>query len=1231
MKAAPAFLPLFVFSLFFPFAGAWFSEYSYRLPVEYPSTWYMLLMPQKCSGFEDTQLVFPKGIEEKAFSKALAEALEAKKALERASFAAEWQKNFFGGPAGQVFHNWLSVECFAHGAEALRRAAAGAVEGLTGVDSVLKELDEMVGDAPGTSGAAVVLEARAEAKAVEEKTSGEKGVGPRLVRAAGVVEGIWNGFRKGSVDSWGLVEGVRELVGEDGLVAEEIVFARKARKAMQELRDEYDGLREEWAMKGLGVKTEWEQLEADRLWVVGETSLFFDEWSEVLGEEFGVGSFRESIGKIKKLREEAEKLFDLAGGKMQARKRGYFSETVRLLREAVGKLGDAGMEMNSLEARSRALEEKAKQKMLEAFAEAEGAAEAARLSNPRASAKAMESLEREEKRIRAMNSAALGDRINFFVKEIRVLEDIAVEAKGIESVEEERARAVEKIDAVKKMLEAAGGDGIEVEYERDRLKAVEYSVLRAGSGEESAEVFSVLEDKLAEISEGVLAAALEKYGALLDGYWERVKKIQSLLAPEERLRVEGVEKFFPAGALDVRTALGSLAETRRVLEGILSRVEANAPTLLKKHLEDGMIFSESIGLARPGEKTEVVVDFRTKNELPIGYSGEIALSAPVLPPDFIVLEKSSGVKVSGGTVYLTGAEEGTDYWFKGKYYEKIAEVDKETESTVSASEGEAVKMLEIVFSSTREAKTVVERFFDFPARFSVSSDRVFSWSWEASAQESRVVVVVDAEKGSNRVVISYSVDEPIEVMEEVVAGQGNNSISFRLSFLNKYVDLDNVVLHYANELACAEKIDLRGLDGKAGYQNGFLTAEFRVPWFQKRETKAAEIVVSCSSLEAAAAQKLASIESIVAALNASPQFPVLLGELEKARRAFEERNYAAALAVLSGLEEKIIDAAEETESRAGEEAENLRLAGEELFEKNMVPDAARAVIALADEALGFAGEGREEAAWKKVSEAKKVFVKKAEELVAEIKKLGGEITELEALAALGKWIEFFEKARAELAAADEREKESQKALEEKKALLSDYERQRSDADKSMEAFSTAFWVPDDDAGAGGARKKSLLFKEGERLVEKMDKALKKLDSAWTAGQSDALERFSTEFIQANMNDLEAAKKGVEEIIAQMRDRAEDEILAAGERQKQFGSQDTLKTLEEAEQAFGENKFFYSHFLASLVEKKLSPMTGETTAGGAEGLYWFLGAFGLAALGGLAYFFSTRKEKELKEL
>ncbi|MCX6767959.1 MAG: hypothetical protein NTY90_04515 [Candidatus Micrarchaeota archaeon] len=1225
---------LAVVLLFSSFSGAWFAEFSYRLPPEYPDTWYLYLLPQSCSAFEGAKIIFPKGVEEKEFSGALAEGIEANKWLAEAGKSAWWQRNFLGGDlvSRRYFYGQMSAECFAAGAEALRHAVAAAQAGLGGVDSVLKELDGLVGDGTGTSAAAVMAEAREAALLVEEKTGGEKGVGPRLVRAAGALDGVWAGFSNRTVGSGGVIAVINELAGENSLLGEEIVLARKANKAVGELVDEYAALKEDWARKSLEVKIRWGEVDAMRLWAVGETSMFFDEWTEVVGSEYGVGSFRESIGKISAAREEADRLSSLAGDKMQAKKRGYYSDAMRLLQEAAGRLDDAVAETVLLADRSAALDGKAEQKTKTAFIEAEAAADAAELSNPRASAKAREMLGAEEKKIREMNSAARGDRINFFIKEIRALGEIGKQAGGIEAVEEEKARAVEKINRVKEMVSEAEGDGLETGYESERLRAIEYAVLKAGADEESAQVLSVLGKDLDGISDGVVADAVEKYGALLEGYWERVKKMDSLLTADERLRVAGVEKFFPGGALDARAAIGSLAETRRLLEGILSRAEANAPQALKRHLEEGMAFSESVGLVRLGEKTEITAEFAARNELPLEYGGEIALSAPVLPADFVADEKSGAVRVAGGTVYVSGVAEGAEYSFKGRYYETVAETEKETEATERATEREAVKRIEIVFSSTREAKVLVEKEFGFPARFSVSSDRVFSWDSEANGGGSRVAAVVNAAKGENKVVVRYSIDEPFEASEETLGG--NNSLSFRVVFRNRYVDLDGVELRYAREIACGERVAVSGLEGSARYGNGFVSAEFRVPWFQKGDEKSAEITVSCASLEAAAAAKIASVEKMMAALNDSVLFQILAGDLVAARNAFAGKDFARAIAIGDGIEEKITATGKGAGGAVEAEANKLAAACGELVQKGLAVDSAQAAIALANEALGLAGEGDDAGAWKKISDARAVLEKRASETVDDARKQGakaGELAELAGFAALGKWAEFFGKAGEVTAriAADAAVLEKEAA--DKKALFADYDKQREAVAAAAAAFATAFWVPE-DGGAAAARKKSLLYVEGGKRADAAQKATGKLDSAWAAMESGEFNKYSTAFIQSTIADLEAARSGLEETAGEMGDRAGEELKLAGEKQKQFGSPDTGKTLAEAEDALGENKFFYSYFLASGMERTVLGMTGEAAAAGAgDGFYWLLGAFGLAALAGLVYVFSVRKGKELKEL
>jgi hypothetical protein len=682
--------------------------------------------------------------------------------------------------------------------------------------------------------------------------------------------------------------------------------------------------------------------------------------------------------------------------------------------------------------------------------------------------------------------------------------------------------------------------------------------------------------------------ALDKYGPMLEDYWARAKKLAPILAADERMKLGQLERLFPDGELDIRAALGSLDSTRAALEKILSRVEADAPTILKKHLEEGAAFSETVGLVRLNENARVDVVFSAKNELPLGYGGEIALSSARLPSDFVVAESTGGAKVSGGLIRVSGVAEGSEYLLRGSYLEKTAEMASETETTESASERLAVKKIEAAFSSKRDAKVLVGRDFGFPARFSVSSDRLFSWSSSQSAGGSILSAVVDAKKGENRLTVRYSVDDPVGVREEATAV--NNSVLFRVFFFNRFADLNGARLHFLREITCAEKVVIVGLDGTSSYGNGILQAEFPVQWFQKGETKTAEVRVSCASLDAAAA---AAAQALPASLNYS-------------------------------------------QGSSAEEANKLKGAALDLLEKGLEPLAARDALRLADEALALSGSGDEAGAWKKVSEARGVLEKAADDAIGVIGKRGGKTAGLEALAALGKWAEFFGEANKTGAGLDAEESAVATELEGKKVLLSDYEKQRADAQGVVDGFSLAFWVPD-EGGAVTARKKSLSFKEGEALVVKVEKAMKTLDGVWASSQSGGLEKYPQEFIGAGMGDLERAKDGLAEIVAQAKERAESELATAGERQKQFGTTETQKALDDAEEALAEGKFFYAQFVAAGTQEKFFAMTGEAVAagggfgGGGNGWYWLLGAFGLAALAGLAYVFSARKGKELKEL
>ncbi len=1262
-----------------------FSEYSFLYETPSASSWQYLFYAKSCEGFLK-QAFEPPAIlvQSKEYAPALAAVLAARDALREATVFASLQKlsvDWFN----YIYYNWFSYLCFSRGVSALASAEAAVTASFAPLDESIASLEfasssEYTGKAGG-----VLSELREAFEDVRARRSEGNGFGKKFIASVNLVNRVLNAFAFASASSSDLLNSVDSLVGRESFLKESIALRERVVEALESLYAENYALERDFNARLTAAKRVLKEASDEKLYLVGTGAFQLVGAGSVLTSEYKVASFEEELEDALALVEDAQALERDASAALARKRRGFLAESILLLREAVSKTVNAKQSLDGIMEKSVFLENALRERVLREQQNLRSAIDAIRASNPYAAARAEAFLEKD---YAALTQAirTRGERIAFFLSEATELIELQKTALSSQaSVTQEKQALSGEIASLKRLIADAEKDELELDYEKQRLAAIEAAVKQLGDDAQSAESLAVLKKDLQELREGVIAQAVEKYSLVLTDYFARVKTFEQLLSQKEQLEFVGINKFFDAfGQPRVAESIGSLKSVKNSLEKLVASIELSLPALLKKSLEENARVTMEFAQVELDKPTRVVLRAEFANVLPYSYDKQLILQTKELK-DFLadfenvkVLKKSFGLSVSREGILLNKLDEEGEYFVELEKNVIIAEKTGVTEQTISASESHAVKRESVFFNLHSQLPArlfvLVKRSLAFPAELTRVDSNTVEARAEREASGTTVTLLVSADSSQNKAGFEYEVRNPITVTRSVKAS--GNSIELNYSFASSYagLSLDSVELNVFETLNCSVKkiFIITAMPYKTSQENGFLAINFKSRGISQYSSETALLRIECDSLEQAARAKLEELRRLLAQLEiAAEDKTTIEAKLSTAETAINKENYTDAMRLLLEAEDLIRVAQEKMleKQQLAREAElalnssillttQLRNASTTLLAKGNVAQA-NSLLEIVKEAEAIIARGRQliaagdyatalselNALNTRLSTALEDYART--ELERLLKECGDadksseaseacsaqareELRKAAGLIAANAFLDAFDSlSQAEkLLTQSASEFEGERTA--KRNLMQSYPQFKQSVQDALAAFDDAFSVPQELVGE---RRKSLLFQEGSIAKTKAERLLKKLGDAWTTFETgdEAFGKYSLAFLNESLDSLAALRDVLEEKTTAIKLDAERELSTARARVKQFGNDVTRQALERAENAFAENNFFTAFAIASEVNRALVGVPSASVAEEqVETWKLVLAIAGLAILFALAYFIVLRDKTPKKK-
>ncbi len=1245
-----------------------------------------------CAGFTQQELTLPAALSEtKDFAKTADYARQAQLAMDSAASYGRLQKVLgnavlYGG-SGLAVYAYSSFRCFEDGVRALSLADDAGREALRAAGANAEALQKMAGDDYYGAAAGALREVKEVGVDVNSGATEGAAFGKWVNRAANENEAAWKQIAAGTASSATVFAAVKLLINENQFLGEALAFNSRVTAAVASLESEVASLEREESDAEWRERNALETLDGEKLWLVGENAFQLVGSGATLSSQYALASFEDDLNFLREGIAEAQREQKQCSSGRSAKALHWASDCVKLLRDAAARLDAAALTARGVDSRSRELEARLRERVLDEQEKTRAAIDAVRDANPFAAAAAADSLEKNYDSL-AQALETRGERISFYLREITLLRDLQSAAQASPFAREEKTALLARLTNFKKMISRAEADGLDVEFEKRESAAVEAAVQKLDESAKSTASLIVLKENVARLEEGVLAQATAHYSEVLTLEREKIAGVYQALTEKQKVLFDSYERFFDAfDNLRVREALGSLKKTREDYDSLLEYAELRLPELLKKNLEDGATVFSRVSDARLGAKALVRTRVELENRLPFSYDLQLLISIPEIAGalqahDYSVVLKSVEVEASPNGLYLSSVAENGKYFFEFERDEQLTRETARSDETVYATRTKAVKRSTIRFDASRDALVVVPLSLPFLASLSgVSSLRnIVETVQSSSAVGSSFAAVIEALDGTNSVEFEYEIDSPVSVSETrsfgSASGAGSGAQRFDLTFVS-IATLENVALDFHAQTGCSPKsvvIDDSGssLDGEYKILGDSVAVSFKAKAMQVGMPYAAAVVVTCDSLETAYREKLASIQQLASKAELSLQMRLQAQDsIRAAQQTADGGDYGKALDKLYDAEAVIVA---EQERGASETAARADYAAKEASVSTLISEAETASIALA--AKGFAKESAEAAA---AAQSARSFVAAARSLAgngnaaqalnklalaedelrskssnaarAEIAALSalcavapndcgaGAWSALElasALAAAGDFVGAFSalgEARTSVeAAASSRES----GFEAKKSLISNYAELRDSFDSASQAFNDAFDVPDDYQRE---RSRSLDYQEGVLAQKDGLKRSTALAAVWTALETNDSKKFSgysVAFVNDSAAKLSEDALTLREKTSLIKANAESALAGAEARQKQFGDETTHNAIDVASGAFDAGNFFTAWVVADAVNAGFSGFGAGNTAAVASGQgildaggdsgRWFLGLVGVVVLAALVYFLVLKQNR-----
>jgi len=869
------------------------SEYAYLLEEKNPSTSFLYVFPSSCTGFTQAIGLSSRARQNQEFAEAVDWALKAREESELASVTAFFYDNVRLVDWGSQFlyQRWLSEKCFRHGSQALYYSVRSAKAGLKALDENVALLEKMTD--PSYEGAAGGIKAalREASSFIEERDASGNSIGNYFERGRAATHSAWEGFDFKAPAANAVRGAAALLVDADSLLEREVLLNDVVKSAVASLEEEFAvytaTVKERRESADSGLK----RLEAEELSVVSNDAFLAVGGASTAMTGLDFDSFAEDLRLTRRAYEDALLYEQSAKSFWAGKGSGYASKAINKLLESLQLLDKSIQRADASLERGVELERRIRERLNEEKAVVRALAENAEAYASATAVARLDALEEQQKTL-----ASLGQKINYYLRQLNEVARIKAFLSS-DSLEEEKAGLKARLLEAREIVALAEKDGLGAEWAKQALNRVEVALPSAG-----ADALFVLADDVEKAVESIYAEALEKYGALLGGYYSHLNALRNALPDEQRAEVVSASAFFDGEQLNVERALGSLKELRKSLEGVESFVVVETPNLLRAHLTENLEIVESVDEpVTVGRETLVTTTISTKNDLPLSYDSILAI-----PVDAAGSLVEGNARFENKKLYLDSV------WGEGASYYAVLERIAVVEQLVSSSRSQVfADQNGALFEETHSIDSEV-------AAWSVLLlDRDYAFEvLDAPANES--AVAFRAEKGINKVFFSVFVAEPVKLTKSFEYEA--ETVTIRYEFENVAESLDSYSYSEQNPLNCS-LLDLHE-DGLEAEANEFM--EVLIEDFAVKEKASLTATYRCESLEEAAQEFVENAEAIGL-------------ETSEALQLLEEGDYLAAVNAVgnkAGLKEK--DWAGEALALAAESGEELAALLQEAAESGNV-------------------------------------------------------------------------------------------------------------------------------------------------------------------------------------------------------------------------------------------------------------------------------------------------------
>jgi hypothetical protein len=1150
---------------------------------------------------------------------------------------------------------FFSLSCYSSALEAYRAATMAVKEGLVDVSGKASSLDFLVGGSDYVGGAQGALEDYDElVNEIEsrKRPSGaysEGTLGEMITAAQDSAIAAWSSFKNNRAPR--MMPSLKEILVPGGVLSNEALLLRKLRDAGDSLYSEIRGLKDGYAKASKEASVELERLRNERL-ELSDSASFASASGGGVSSASNVTSFSIELRGLDASVKSAAAACGRGNVNEAAQKRGHLGAAVVEYRECVSGITEAGREIVALGKRASELEASLEKTVEDRIRSLKEKISALQGREPLVAAVALQELQRIlEQADRDKASQQLGFRIASLSSEIDSLEGVENIARESASVRTETDRLSSKLEWLSKLFEKARGDGFLVGEEEKLLQeagtALKGVAALSWSGNASKAIELIARD-IAAVEDGLFSKAESKVRKAYDRFLALEPFVASgYLSDGRRLDYEGLRNIFSSPAWD---SIGRLSGAEALLGEIEREAAVALPLVLAKHLSENAVFTCIPRAVKLNKPSEVECEADIRNGLDFGYDSSLELSYPELPSNAEIVggDAPSGTIVRNGKIVLSKVDAKAGYRVRIAYNATLASLIDESEETNYANERNAMKTYVIRFNAEREAFVGIERDFGFPISLEMLAVN-FNGEAAESVAGSKVRVLAKAVKGVNEIALKLLVREPFEVTKTTSVTDSVVSLGFSVE--NKLpVPFENADLEFFESMGCSVASVEIIPRGNAAYhaEQGLVSLSLKSD-FSGNEVKAFTARVKCDALESVAEAKLEEAEALLTANRDADLAKVVedaknaikrgqLGEaIEKLSEASSGISNALLNATGSDFERTLNDSVTKAISEASEISVLAAEFGEHAGAMKKIAEEARNHAGLAEKALlkpAAAEADREvELAFNALDKLQEIIGAETSAITKACRELANCSSAEEIAAEAGKQLflrnyasafKVLSKAKSALAAS---QKESDSLTAEKKAVFEDYGKLRDAANRAIETFNQVFALPEELVKY---RVKSSVETTGRDAVDKAEKTMKRLDGLWAAVQSKAseLDKYSLDYLSSLVQDLDASRKAIEDSVRGIGDLAARELSLASERQKQFGTSETQRDLDQAKSNIESSRYFTAYVLANSLNRR---MLGAPAEGGADYTSVVFAVAGLGVLAFLAWLFSRPQGRALKEI